>query len=725
MAKKLISGQDYPRVNEDGTILIKEGDRVLKESDKGISNGIAPLNTEGKVPTENLPPGGGAAWGGITGTLSAQTDLGTALGNKSDTGHNHALNNLSEKSYNNLTDKPTIPSAIDDLTDVIITSPTSAQVISYNGANFVNVDPGSVSAGKGVIYYLVDTDSDIGGYKSFLTAPSASGETSYNITVNSGEGDKLIKAFASDSGFPGTTLWSAGLWECMPYASVDSATGVTEIKMKVYKRAVGGAETLLFDCPCGEVNSVTAELLGCVQSQPDFVVDATDRLIIKYYAATDSGANRTVYLYLQGTFNVSRVHTPLAVFHNQLPGLQGGTANQYYHLTSAELSKLGGIAAGAEVNINADWNAGSGDAQILNKPSIPSQYTDELAQDAVGTMLDSQSLVYTDLTPLLEVKMQMSVTKDASGLKLSADATSPGNNKAYGTDAGGVKGWRDFPAAGAHDLGGTSHNADTLANLNLKVSDADVVALAGQIGGTAASPDIRGLRESGGQLLTMGAVTDSQYLLRSGTTIISGSPGGGSPPAWKGNIAACWKDGDPHWIIDSLLHNPIHATPTNISVTVARCAFFKLDTALVVNKIRWFGVGATTGVYRVALYRLSDLVRLAILNDFNTAAQAWGNGAFSVSLSAGIIYFIAVAIDTVGTTAGVACHSATTGRIGILPTDWPGNLDINAASPKIDAMGFCQFAVTAGALPTPAGTLLVQAAWTGGMPAFFLDNNNA
>jgi hypothetical protein len=41
--------------------------------------------------------------------------------------------------------------------------------------------------------------------------------------------------------------------------------------------------------------------------------------------------------------------------------------------TTAEKSKLAGIQAGAEVNVNADWNATSGDAQILNKPTIPTQ----------------------------------------------------------------------------------------------------------------------------------------------------------------------------------------------------------------------------------------------------------------------------------------------------------------------------------------------------------------
>jgi hypothetical protein len=38
-------------------------------------------------------------------------------------------------------------------------------------------------------------------------------------------------------------------------------------------------------------------------------------------------------------------------------------------LSSSDKTKLDGIASGAEVNVNADWNASSGDAQILNKPT--------------------------------------------------------------------------------------------------------------------------------------------------------------------------------------------------------------------------------------------------------------------------------------------------------------------------------------------------------------------
>lgn len=47
---------------------------------------------------------------------------------------------------------------------------------------------------------------------------------------------------------------------------------------------------------------------------------------------------------------------------------KGLSTNDY---TTAEQTKLAGIEAGAEINVNADWNATSGDAQILNKPTIP------------------------------------------------------------------------------------------------------------------------------------------------------------------------------------------------------------------------------------------------------------------------------------------------------------------------------------------------------------------
>ncbi len=51
-------------------------------------------------------------------------------------------------------------------------------------------------------------------------------------------------------------------------------------------------------------------------------------------------------------------------------GISAATTSAAGSMSAADKTKLDGIAAGAEVNVNADWNAGSGDAQILNKPPL-------------------------------------------------------------------------------------------------------------------------------------------------------------------------------------------------------------------------------------------------------------------------------------------------------------------------------------------------------------------
>ena len=51
-----------------------------------------------------------------------------------------------------------------------------------------------------------------------------------------------------------------------------------------------------------------------------------------------------------------------------------GDGVTYKRFSATEQSKLSGIAEGAEVNVNADWSASSGDAQILNKPTSISGY---------------------------------------------------------------------------------------------------------------------------------------------------------------------------------------------------------------------------------------------------------------------------------------------------------------------------------------------------------------
>ena len=63
--------------------------------------------------------------------------------------------------------------------------------------------------------------------------------------------------------------------------------------------------------------------------------------------------------------------------------------------TDADETKLDGIAAGAEVNVNADWTASSGDAEIFNKPTIPSvpndsQIGDKAFSNPPGTLTNAE-----------------------------------------------------------------------------------------------------------------------------------------------------------------------------------------------------------------------------------------------------------------------------------------------------------------------------------------------
>lgn len=57
---------------------------------------------------------------------------------------------------------------------------------------------------------------------------------------------------------------------------------------------------------------------------------------------------------------------------------KGLSSNDY---TAEEKAKLANIATGAEVNVNADWDAVTGDAAILHKPSIPTA-TSDLTNDS-------------------------------------------------------------------------------------------------------------------------------------------------------------------------------------------------------------------------------------------------------------------------------------------------------------------------------------------------------
>ena len=71
--------------------------------------------------------------------------------------------------------------------------------------------------------------------------------------------------------------------------------------------------------------------------------------------------------------------------------LTGNTLAVTNPFTDADETKLDGIATGAEVNVRSNWNASTGDAVILNKPTIPAAPADwAKASGASGTIPDAR-----------------------------------------------------------------------------------------------------------------------------------------------------------------------------------------------------------------------------------------------------------------------------------------------------------------------------------------------
>lgn len=97
----------------------------------------------------------------------------------------------------------------------------------------------------------------------------------------------------------------------------------------------------------------------------------------------------------------------------------------------ADKIKLNGIAAGAEVNVNADWNATEGDALILNKPTLATvatsgSYNDLTSKPTIPTVdvnkeyVDTQLATKSDLPDYTVFDIVMEITS-SSNLSVSQE----------------------------------------------------------------------------------------------------------------------------------------------------------------------------------------------------------------------------------------------------------------------------------------------------------------
>jgi hypothetical protein len=139
--------------------------------------------------------------------------------------------------------------------------------------------------------------------------------------------------------------------------------------------------------------------------------------------------------------------------------------------------------AGKRIDLGGNLNV-SADATVSNTNTGDITVTDT---DTIDHTLSGQALSSA-------ARLQMSLTSDASGIKLVGDAATPGNSKVYGTDGSGNKGWY---SAGGGSIGGSVGTVDnaiprangtggsTLQGSDVSITDAGEVKFADGINGGA------------------------------------------------------------------------------------------------------------------------------------------------------------------------------------------------------------------------------------------------
>ena len=244
-------------------------------------------------------------------------------------------------SYNDLSDKPTsfTPDAhtLDSHSNVTITENSNGEILKWNGTAWVNntiAEAGIQPAGS---YLTAEIDGSITNEGS-LTVGAGTATTSLISSNTSGSTDVTISAGSN------IALSEAGNTITIAATDTDDQT-LSEI-LAVSTSA--GTHKIT------EVTDPTADQDAATKKYVDTQVSG----VSTHDAVTIGTANG---LSLSG----------------QEISLDAATTTTPGALSAADKTKLDGIATGAEVNVNADWDASSGDAQILNKPDLSGYLTSE------------------------------------------------------------------------------------------------------------------------------------------------------------------------------------------------------------------------------------------------------------------------------------------------------------------------------------------------------------
>ncbi len=167
-------------------------------------------------------------------------------------------------------------------------------------------------SGGYTLYLHQDASADVGGYLLLTHEDPDDIETDvgpFTITANGQE----LEQWATAAGEPGLTELQHGPYEVHGHAEKTAGTKDPTLYAEIYKRAAGGAETLLGTTEASSIILSADTPFSIHVSIPEQTILIDDRIVVKLFGNQEgSGTDPTISVYVEGD-KLTRLRVPVSI----------------------------------------------------------------------------------------------------------------------------------------------------------------------------------------------------------------------------------------------------------------------------------------------------------------------------------------------------------------------------------------------------------------------------